>query len=97
MDYSFVPTLLLNNEGHVTQAEYFFAEYIKLGDCRIKSIYDAFTELPWESEGFVLLTEGRLVYSYENSVVQPAYFFEGEDERGNTVEYFVKAAVYGKW
>jgi hypothetical protein len=74
--------------------DYFFVEYEKLGSTRIMSMYEAYGKLPQESEITVTLTNCQLVYYYENSVVQPAYFFEGETEDEETVEYFVKAALY---
>jgi hypothetical protein len=93
-NYAFNHTFLLDKDGGIIQADYFYIEYDTLGTTRIKSMREAFGELPKDTEGPISLTRCRLVYYYENSVVQPAYFFEGEDSEGGTVEYFVKAAVY---
>jgi hypothetical protein len=92
-NYAFNTHAELDVHGNILQIDYFFVQYEKLGSTRIMSMREAFDLLP-PSEAPVTLTQGQLVYVYENSVVQPAYFFEGEHGDGTTAEYFIKAAVY---
>lgn len=97
-NYAFNNTVTLDRHGRVLQADYFFIQYERLGACKIKSMRDAFRALPDDlpEDTYVSLTNCELVYSYEDSIVQPVYFFEGEASGGRTFESFVKAAVYGE-
>lgn len=94
-NYAFNNVITLDAYGRVIRADYYFIKYERLSACRIKSMREAFDELPQSlPEGIhVNLNNGQLVYTYENSIVQPAYFFEGEASGGKTFECFVKAAV----
>jgi len=56
---------------------------------------EAFGELPAVKAGDTVLLSGcQLVYVYEDSIVQPAYYFQGSASGDKTFECFVKAAVY---
>jgi len=51
--------------------------------------------LPYASSApQVLIDSAQLVYYYEDSIVQPAYLFEGQAAGGKSYECFVKAAKY---
>lgn len=94
LSYALCPALTLDADRRIIQADYFFAEYEKLGECRIKPMRDAFLLLPQDQDGPVTLTSCRLVYVYANSIVQPAYMFVGRMADQTTVEYIINAAAY---
>lgn len=94
-NYAFPNQVTMDNYGQVITMDYYAIQYDKIGECRIKSVNDAFNELPAVKEDeSVLLASCQLVYIYDESIIQPAYYFQGSVSNGNTFECFVKAAVY---
>jgi hypothetical protein len=92
-NYAFPQVVRLDAQGRVTGADYYFISYEKIGSGEIKTMEEALAELPPAGEE-VDLRKGQLVYFYENSVVQAAWFFEGETGREREFECFIPATVY---
>ena len=86
-------TVTLDIEGNLVAIEYFFVELELLGACSIKSILQAFNELP-NHNGNVDITNVQLVYIYANSIIQPGYLFSGEDSAGEPFSALVKACLH---
>lgn len=98
-NYAFPTTLYIDKGGNITELHYYFVEYQKINTCRVKSLYDAYMELPTDFTEYrngekIILNSGNLVYYYDNSIVQPCYLFEGELTGGRMFECYVKAPVY---
>lgn len=95
-NYAFNSKIQLNQQGRVLQADYYFLKYERLNTCKIKSMRDAFGELPGDlpEDAFVNLDRCQLVYTYANSIIQPAYLFEGETSEGQAFSCWVNAAIY---
>lgn len=94
-NYAFPQKVELDECGNVTKVNYYFIGYKKVGTSKIKSMEDAYLDLPEFDDGTVVdLQKGQLVYFYENSVVQTGYLFEGEIGQGKVFECYVKASVY---
>lgn len=94
-NYAFPQRVELDECGNIKKIIYYFIDYKKIGTSKIKSMEDAYLELPEFADGTVVdLQKGQLVYFYENSVVQAGYLFEGEIEQGKVFECYVKASVY---
>ena len=83
-------TVTLDVEGNLVAIEYFFVELELLGSCAIKSIIEAFNDLP-NHNGNIDITNVQLVYIYANSIIQPGYLFSGEDSDGEPFSALVKA------
>ncbi len=106
-NYSFNNTVTLDEYGNVLGLDYYFLTFERISAFKIKSMTAAFAELPVDFEDGTVdaselpidLKRCQLVYIYENSVIQPAYLFEGEIagegiSHGKTFQSFVKAAVF---
>ncbi|MDR2649309.1 MAG: hypothetical protein LBB94_06270 [Clostridiales bacterium] len=94
-NYAFSNQITMDNYGSVITVDYFATQYDRVGECQIKSMKDAFAELPALSEDeTVLLSKCQLVYIYDDSIIQPAYYFQGNAVDEKTYECFVKAAVF---
>ena len=86
-------TVTLDIEGNLVAIEYFFVELELLGACSIKSILQAFNELP-NHNGSVDITNVQLVYIYANSIIQPGYLFSGDDSEGEPFSALIRACLY---
>jgi len=94
-NYAFSDQVTMDKYGHILSIDYYNIQYSKVGECPIKSMEDAFDELPvLKANEAVLLSSCQLVYIYEDSIIQPAYYFQGSASDDNTFECFVKAAVF---
>ncbi|MCL2461396.1 MAG: hypothetical protein FWF44_01920 [Defluviitaleaceae bacterium] len=103
-NYAFPTDITLDSHGNVLSMDYFFIQYDKLKPCATISMADAFLCLPPVPDltgaggtaplPSVLIDRAQLVYYYENSIVQPAYLFEGQAAGGKAYECFIKAAKY---
>ncbi|MDR1560648.1 MAG: hypothetical protein LBS84_13355 [Clostridiales bacterium] len=94
-NYAFSNQVTMDNYGRVITMDYFATQYDKVGECQIKSMRDAFGELPaLTDDETVLLSSCQLVYIYDDSIIQPAYYFQGNAIDDKTYECFVKAAVF---
>jgi len=93
---AFCTNAVLDKDGDIISLDYFNMTYTKLGSCRIKSMSDAFLELPidFPEDVKIPLTRCELVYIYDNSIVQPAYLFEGIYPGGQSFSANVKAAIF---
>lgn len=96
VNYAFPTSVTVDGAGEVVAMDYYYFSYERLSRCRLKTMKQAFYELPVDfSEGTKIdLNRCTLVYEYENSILQPAYLFEGELQGGGTFRCFVNAAVY---
>lgn len=94
-NYAFPQTVELDECGNVKKIIYFFLDYKKIGSSKIRSMEEAYMELPDFNDGTEIdISKGQLVYFYENSIVQAGYLFEGEAEAGRVFTCYVKAAEY---
>ncbi|MCL2592707.1 MAG: hypothetical protein FWD82_05005 [Defluviitaleaceae bacterium] len=89
----FANNIQITKSGDVISAEYYYTTYERLNSLDIKSVYQAFHELPIDlgSDNMIYITDYQLVYIYANSIIQPAYFFRGVVDGGGYFESFVKA------
>lgn len=95
-DYAFPTVVVVNDAGEVVSMDYYYFAYERLASCSVKPMKQAFYELPvdFPENTKIDLNRCTLVYTYENSILQPAYLFEGELAGGGTFRCFVNAAVY---
>jgi hypothetical protein len=95
-NYAFTNEVRLDINGRIVSLDYYTLQYDKVGGCRVKTMKEAFKELPEPPPSeTVLLNSCQLVYIYDDSIIQPAYYFLGETLReSSSYECFVKAAVY---
>jgi hypothetical protein len=97
LNYAFPTVLEIDETGFVTSVEYYFFDYERLAVCSLKTMRQAFYALPTDfPEGTRIdLRRSVMVYFYENSILQPAFLFEGEFENGGTFRAFINAARFG--
>jgi len=100
-NYAFPTRIRLDNCGNVVSMDYFFIHYDRLKACSTISMNQALRCLPplpdlgcAGAAPQVLIDRAQLVYYYEDSIVQPAYLFEGRAVGGKLYECFVKASKY---
>ncbi|MDR3239632.1 MAG: hypothetical protein LBT44_06045 [Clostridiales bacterium] len=94
-NYAFANEILLDQYGNILSLDYYTIQYEKVGGCHIKSMSGAYEELPPLPENeTVLLKSCQLVYIYQDSIVQPAYYFQGSATNDKTYECFIEAAVF---
>lgn len=92
-NFSFVNSAIVDQQGNILNIEYYFVKYKKLRNLKIKSMREAFFEMPldFDDQFLVELEECELVYFYKDSIVQPAYLFTGATSDGKAFECFIKA------
>lgn len=96
-DYAFPCYMLFNKNGELQSIEYYYFNYEKIANVDVKTMKDAYLELPLDyPDGTRIdIMSCSLVYIYDDSVIQPAYMFEGQIAGDpEDFEWFVKAAVY---
>ncbi len=95
-NYGFTNSFTLDRFGNILKVRLYFFNYERLYYCKVMSMEAAYKRLPIDlPEGVkVELNKCQLVYYYENSIIQPAYLFEGQLNTGEDFSCFVKAAVY---
>jgi hypothetical protein len=95
-NYAFSDLVTMDKTGRILTVDYYTIQYDKVGECHIKSMKEAFAELPaLGKDETVVLTGCQLVYIYDDSIIQPAFYFQGSAENDQSFECYVKAAVYG--
>jgi len=79
-NYSFPVTAWISANGEVLRLEYYTFKYERFADVKLKTMTQVYRELPVDfPDGVEIdLKSVSLVYFFENSIVQPAYLFEGE-------------------
>ncbi|MDR1540712.1 MAG: hypothetical protein LBU32_22460 [Clostridiales bacterium] len=93
-NYAFSNEASIDRHGRLISLDYYAVQYDKVGSCQIKSMKEAFFGLPdLDREETVSIKSCELVCIYDDSIVQPAYYFQGEAS-GKSFECFVKAAVF---
>jgi len=97
LNYAFPIIIKIDETGFVYSLEHYFFEFERLAQCGLKTMRQAFYELPTDFPPHtrIDLKRATLVYIFENSILQPAYLFEGEFECGETFRAFVNAARFG--
>lgn len=97
-NYAFPVVLTFNAKGDLASMDFYYFEYDTIDTVNLKTMKQAFGELPIDFEEGVKvdLKSCKIVYIYEESIVQPAYLFEGEITEGKTFQCFVKAAKYNR-
>ncbi|MDR0999193.1 MAG: hypothetical protein LBL96_00060 [Clostridiales bacterium] len=96
-NYAFANRLEMDMRGNIISADYFTVQSDKVGDCKTLSMAEAFDLLPplsLDNEETVRLQNCQLVYIYDESIIQPAYYFQGLATEDRTFECYVKAAVF---
>lgn len=90
---SFCNEIEFDKNLNLQSIKYFNVEYKKIGSCKIKSVAQAIKELPMETKNYIELTKCELVYIYDESIIQSAYFFEGVCNNKKT-NFIIKAGMY---
>ena len=95
-NYAFPNVVSVSGAGKVQWAEYYSFAYDKISTNKIISMRRAYYELPVDFGTNIRIDLKRcsLVYYYADSIVQPAYLFEGETNNGEAFAYFVRASEY---
>jgi len=92
---AFNNTVTMDYMGNILSLNYFFPEFERIHSGRVMTQTEALDALPVrDGMPTVYLVDGQLVFIYADSILQPAYFFEGETLDGEPFAYFVKAMVY---
>lgn len=95
-DYAF-PVQIIVAGGAVVSMEYAEIGYERLAPCELITMREAYERLPTEGgETSVDLKRAALVYRFADSILQPAYLFEGETSGGGRFERYVPAGVFGR-
>ncbi len=97
--YAFNNSVEMDLYGNILNMEYYFLTFSKYGSCIIRDLKDAEEEarqIIKDSGQGISFEEGRvkLVYAYENSVIQPMYLFEGLNMTGDYYQLLVNGALY---
>ena len=93
-NYSWETVLRLDRYGRVLDFTFSDMTFERLSTHSIVSMKEASTFLPTDIERHAHITSAELVYTFENSIVQPAYLFHGKFENGATFRSFVPAAQF---
>lgn len=95
-NHAFNTSGVVSSFGEILNLNYFYLDLQKIDICNIKSIDEAYLELPVDSLNNLKIDiqEVDLVYIYENSIIQPAYYFKGKKPDGELFEHYVKASLY---
>lgn len=96
---AFNTRVVVDGSGNVIKLEYYNTTFEKYRPARIKTMEQAFYELPidFPPQTRIVLDTASLVYIYENSLVQPAYIFKGQlwdGEKSYIFESSVKSAIF---
>ncbi|MDR1689911.1 MAG: hypothetical protein LBS21_15090 [Clostridiales bacterium] len=105
---AFPQTVVMDGFGNVEKITYYSVKYKKIGQSKLKTAEDAFaeylhlfvnskqeenrTEQPVKS--FIQGADIRLIYIYQDSIVQAGYLLERETETGETEEIKVAASKF---
>ncbi len=90
--YSFNNSITIDTMGNIVKMEYYYNKFKQLSNISLKTIDEALKSIP---SNINIDTERiAIVYTYENSIVQPSYLFIGEDTTGNVCKYFISAAQF---
>ena len=90
--FAFNSRVIMDFAGNVLSLDYHFPAFERINRGRVITQLDALHELPARDDGrTVYLDDGQLVFIFSESILQPAYFFEGETLDGEVFGYFVKA------
>jgi len=97
LNYAFPTAIKMDETGFIYSVEHYFFSFERLAQCSLKTMRQAFYELPTDFPPAtqIDLKRATLVYIFENSILQPAYLFEGEFKDGGTFRAFVNAARFG--
>ncbi|MCL2852535.1 MAG: hypothetical protein FWE20_05825 [Defluviitaleaceae bacterium] len=94
-NYSFNTILSLDRYGRVLEFTYSDMTFERLSTHSLISPKEASLFLPADpDDSHVHITSVELVKTFENSIVQPAYLFQGVREDGSTFRSFVLAAQF---
>ena len=93
-NYSFNTVLNLDRYGRVLNFTYSDITFERLSTHDVISPREASRFLPYDIKGHVHITSVELVYTFENSIVQPAYLFQGAFDDGTPFRSFVPASRF---
>lgn len=95
-NFAFKNNVTMDKYGNILDIKYYYNTYENIGKAKIMSVNEAFYNLPidFDHNKKIYIYNFQLVYLYENSILQPAYFFQGKFLDGNIFESFVIASVY---
>jgi len=93
---AFPTTVILDGSGGLLALEAYTFAYDRLASCRIVSLKAACAGLPLDfAPGTRIdIKRASLVYRFTDSILCPAYLFEGEFAGGGVFYQYVDAAVY---
>ncbi len=90
----FTNTVRFDKKGKILGLDYYFVFYERVGSFDLKTMKEAFYELPVVEGDPLELTGCSLVYYYQDSIIQPCYLFEGKMADGTVFREAVRAAYY---
>ena len=96
-NYAFPTTVLLDGQGNLLTLETYLFAYDRLASCQTKTLKAACAELPVDFAPLgtrVDIQKASLVYTFADSIIQPAYMFEGETAGGEAFRCYIPAAVF---
>ncbi len=83
----------ITDEGVITRLDASYYAYEKIASCELYTSDECVYFLPYIGEK-VRLTAARLCYVFRDSIIQPAYRFDGVTVSGASFTEYVKAAKY---
>jgi len=86
--------LIYNKYGDLLSGELYLGKFKESFEIKIISEKDAYYKLPSDTEGKINIDNCLLVYIYEGSILQPAYYFSGTRDNGGKFESIVIAGRF---
>lgn len=93
-NYGFATTLRLDRFGRILEFTHSDIVFDRLSSHKIMSMQEASTLLPTDIDRHIHITSAELVYTFENSIIQPAYLFSGFCPQEREFRSFVLAARF---
>jgi len=93
-NYGFNTHIKIDRFGRVLEFTHSDITFDRLSSHKIMPMNEANNLLPTDIEGKAHITSAELVYTFENSIIQPAYLFSGTFDDGRVFRNFVLAARF---
>jgi len=93
-NHAFPTTITLDQNGNVTRLTHFYFEYEELARGDLLTPHAALSALPRLHEGIARSNSYKLVYIFEQSILQPAYIFNGSFPCGTPFSQHVPAIKF---
>jgi len=93
-NYGFSSSLRIDRFGRILGFTYSDITFDRLSSHKVMPMKDASHLLPADIDGHIHITSAELVYTFENSIIQPAYLFRGTCQHGREFRSYVLAARF---